>query len=198
MWKNILASSLLGGVIFFVWGMFSWMVLPWHESTIQQIPDNDAFINVIKPYFSRSGIYNYPGEGEFDDAMSADEREAVQKKAWKKMQQGPIVFVSYNTKGMSSMGQTMLVSFLIQVAAALIISLLLMQTQLTGFMDRVGFVALFTLGAGVLTHVPYWNWFGFDTMFTLIQVSDLIIGGTLAGLVIARFIQPPRNLFSHG
>ena len=27
-------AGILGGIIVFMWGMVSWMVLPWHTSTI--------------------------------------------------------------------------------------------------------------------------------------------------------------------
>ena len=58
------------------------------------------------------------------------------------------------------------------------------------FGGRVGFVAMAALAAGVFIHVPYWNWYGFSTAYTLVQMAELVVGGLLSGIVIAWATKP--------
>jgi hypothetical protein len=38
--------------------------------------------------------------------------------------------------------------------------------------------------------VPYWNWYGFPTDFTLAQIVENTVGWFLAGLVLALIVRP--------
>ena len=62
---------------------------------------------------------------------------------------------------------------------------LLCKTTGLSYFGRVGFVVVFALAAGFVTHVPYWNWFYFNSQFTLVQITDLLVGWFLAGLAMA-------------
>ena len=66
--------------------------------------------------------------------------------------------------------------------------LLLVKKPKTSFTEKLGFVILFALAAGVICHLPFWNWWGFNVRFTLLSLADLLIGWFLAGLVIAKVV----------
>ncbi|MEZ4752532.1 MAG: hypothetical protein R3B54_18435 [Bdellovibrionota bacterium] len=86
------------------------------------------------------------------------------------------------------MGRTMLLSFVIQILAAILISFLLLQTSGLAYGKRVLFVAITALAANVICQFPYWVWWGFGTSFTLVTLLDITIGWTLAGLAMAKIV----------
>jgi hypothetical protein len=51
-------------------------------------------------------------------------------------------------------------------------------------------VTLFGAGAALVGPFMFWNWFHFPLDFTLAEVADLVIGWTLAGLVLAWVLKP--------
>ena len=78
------------------------------------------------------------------------------------------------------------ISLIIQVLGAGIITWMLMQTKLTPYQKRVSFVTLAGVLVGVLGLLPSWNWWGFSGAYTLSCVADLVIGWFLAGLAIGK------------
>jgi hypothetical protein len=58
---------------------------------------------------------------------------------------------------------------------------------------RVACVTLVGILASIMTLVPYWNWYGFPTDFTLAQIAENAVGWFLAGLVLALIVRPARN-----
>ena len=55
---------------------------------------------------------------------------------------------------------------------------------------RVACVTLVGLLASIMTLVPYWNWYGFPTDFTLAQIVENTVGWFLAGIVLALIVRP--------
>jgi hypothetical protein len=61
-----------------------------------------------------------------------------------------------------------------------------MNATLPSYWHRVGFLVVVAVTAGVICHVSDWNWWGFSAGYTAVAFADLIIGWTLAGMVIAK------------
>ena len=100
----------------------------------------------------------------------------------------PLIFASVHLEGLSpSMGIPMLIGLISQIIAATFVGWLLTRTTGLGFIGRVSFVMIFALAASIVTYGPYWNWFAFDTRYTLVCIADLLIGWFLAGLILAKF-----------
>ncbi len=170
--KTYIKSGVLAGVILFFWGAFSWMVLPWHDATLHHFVDGKAVANGLAANVLQSGIYVFPAE------MSANQDEAKQA----------FIFASVHLQGMpSSMTPALIISLLIQMIAAILVAYLLSKTTGLAYYKRVKFVFLFGLAAGIVTYLPFWNWFCFDMAYTLVMMADLLIGWLLAGLVLAKF-----------
>lgn len=172
--KKILSAGILGGVIIFIWSAVSWMMLPYHMSSIHNFTNVNAVVDVVKQNAPKNGVYLMPTMHQNGAAPSQEEMTQ------------PMVFAVVHLEGMRpSMNQAMAISLATQIIAAFLVAYLLMKTSGLGYFGRVGFVVVFALAAGVVTDVPYWNWFGFDCYYTLVQLADLLVGWFLAGLVMA-------------
>lgn len=171
----VIKAGVLGGIILFIWGAISWMVLPWHQPTIHQFKNEKAVSEVIQANASRSGVYLFPSM--FNKQETA--------------QNGPMIFASVNLKGSMSMVIPLLLSLLIQIIAACLVAWMVFQTTF-GYLCRVWFVVVFGIAAGMISQLPNWNWFGFEINFVGVMLADLIIGWFLAGLVIAAFRKNPK------
>lgn len=172
-------AGLVGGIILFIWGYVSWMVLPWHMATLHGFTVEKAVSQSIKSNAPTSGIYLLP-------IMHHQESNATAA-APEEPNQEPIVFASVNLQGMHpSMAGHIVISFFTQFVAACLVAWLLLRAYGSSYLGRLCFVVIFALAAGTVTHVPYWNWFGFDLQYTLIEFADLLIGWFLAGLVMAK------------
>ena len=45
-----------------------------------------------------------------------------------------------------------------------------------------------------MVNFPYWNWYGFPTHFTLMELVDKLITLFVAGLVLAAIVKPPASI----
>lgn len=174
--RSLLKGSLAGGALLFIWGMVSWMVLPWHDAVIQKVAREDLFTAVLEEAAPASGVYLYPNNG--GEKMTPEQEKA----AWEKMAQGPMVFMSVKKTGVTGMGGAMIISLLIQAATALLMTLLLSQAPALGLGGRVLFGALAMLMGGLSIHGSQWNWFSFPDGYTLVAITDVAVSGALAGL----------------
>lgn len=176
---SAIKAGIVGGVILFIWGFISWMVLPWHQASIRQFKDVQAVSKVIEENAPRSGIYLIPNHFATEKVQGS--------------QTEPMVFASVNQKGMnSSMVIPMLIGLLTQIIAACFVAWMLLQTNF-GYSCRVWFVVVFGIAAGIVSQIPSWNWLGFDINYAGIMFADLIIGWFLAGLVMAGMIRSKRS-----
>jgi len=173
--KNILAVA-LGGVVLFLWGFFSWAVMPWHYTVANEFSSEQAVAQVLKENAPNAGVYYLPFA---EQGKKAGETSA---------------FVNVLPNGPEmNMGKQMGKALLGQMLAAFLVLLLLRSTSGLGYIQRVGFVALVGLTVGFVSHFPYWNWFGFSSAYVLVTIVDSLIAWTLAGLVLARFAGGERD-----
>lgn len=165
--KNIKAA-ILGGIILFIWSYISWMLLPWHNTTLHQFQDSNAVMQAIQTNAPQSGVYLLP--------------------SMQSMESAPLfVFASVKLGATSAnMTQNLIISFVTYLVAAFFVSWLLCRAKGLSYLGRVFFVIIFALSVGIITYIPAWNWFGFDLNYTLVGMADLLIGWFLAGLVLAR------------
>jgi hypothetical protein len=79
------------------------------------------------------------------------------------------------------------------MAAAFLLTWLLLQTSGLSYRKRVMFIAIAGLAASVIVDVPNWNWWGFSGVYTAVNLIDVTITWLLAGLVIAKVAKPRPN-----
>lgn len=174
--KKMVVSGVIAGIIMFAWSAFSWMVLPWHMETIHQFKNEQAVSEVLKASAPVSGIYLMP--------MMDMQNEASVKAAANM----PQVFASVHLEGMNpSMTMPMIIALVTQIILGFLVAgLLCMTGREHGYFCRLGFVIVFALAAAIMADAPMWNWFKFDTHYTMVVFADQMISWFLAGLVLAK------------
>jgi hypothetical protein len=183
MYSKLIKGALIGGLTVFVWSMLSWMVFSWHAQTQYKFTDETAVAKVLKENASQSGIYILPNTSHYSNDTPTKEI----RKAEEILKKGPFVFASIKLGGMEEMGITpLIISLGSYILAAAVISWMLLQTQGLRFLERVLFVSLIGLLAGILGILPNWNLWHFSTIYTLVTCVDLVIGWALAGLLMAK------------
>jgi len=72
------------------------------------------------------------------------------------------------------------------LAAAFLLSWLLLQTSGLSYWRRVIFLGAIGLAASVIVDLPNWNWWGFSGTFTAVNLADNALTWIFAGLVMAK------------
>jgi hypothetical protein len=72
------------------------------------------------------------------------------------------------------------------MAAAFLLTGLLLQTNGLSYARRVMFLAVSGLAASVIVDLPNWNWWGFSGAYTVVNLADSTITWMLTGLIIAK------------
>jgi hypothetical protein len=182
--KRILIAGLLGAVACFIWGFISWAVLPWHNATMPNLPNEDAVIEVMRSNVTATGVYQFPGH-------PATEAEG---QAWMdKYKRGPFGMLIYHANGTNPMSAQpfiggFVLNFVIATLAAYLLSLAV--AKMTAYSQRVIFVTLLGVFAALASHIMAWNWMYIPTAYSLVMSADAVINSLVAGLVIAWQIKP--------
>src|SRR5262245_33513673 len=182
---TLLLGAAVGGVVAFVWGAISWMVLPWHHRTFRRFRDEEAVLRAIADNAPVTGVYGLPSEPVAEIGMSAEQRQAAEAATWEKMKAGPLVLSVVQRRGFPSLAQPMLGALAINSLASLIFTGLLLQTTGLGYWQRALFVGMAVLAGAIVCRLTDWNLHGYSTSYTAVGVADGFIGWTLVGLALA-------------
>lgn len=185
---RILIAGFLGAIVYFIWGMLAWMAVPLHTPTIAGLPDEASITTALKQQNLETGVYLIPWSDDEADWSNPDS-------TWTKNHlSGPIYSIYYHKEGMTPMSpNVMLNGFIIDLLAAALAACLLSATVggcCGTYARRVGFVMGLGIFVGLIGHASYWNWMAFPLDYTIAFIIDVVVGWTLAGLVIAAIIRP--------
>jgi len=183
---KLIKAGVVGGLIIYIWYAISWMALPWHKTTIHQFKVDAAISQAIEANAPTSGIYLLPAMPEKEKTRADANNEAKHE---------PMVFAAVSLEGMpATMTRTLMISLITHIVAAFLVAWLLLQTAQLSYIGRLSFILVFALAAGIVTNVPLWNWFKFDSQYILVNFGDLLISWFLAGLVMAKIcINRPKK-----
>lgn len=170
-----LKAGFLAGIVLFAWCFVSWTMLPWHTMTFRQFGSDVAVSQIIQANATEPGVYMLPSMQQVQSAQRSGQEIK------------PVMFASVSLVGPTSMTGPMLISLASQIFAAFLVAWMLVRTSKLSYLGRVGFVLVFALAATLIKDVPAWNWFGFDSFYTLVNIADTLVGWLLAGLVLARY-----------
>jgi hypothetical protein len=178
--KRILLAGILGGFAFFIWGAVAHAVLGLGEIGIQYLPQQQPVMDALKTSVPQPGFYFFP---QADAAGKVPPEKAG----------GPYGIMIYHPAGAGGAMTGQLVSeCLLNIVMALFAGFLLsLAYGLTEYISRVGFVTLLGLAVGLLTHMEYWNWYGFPLSYTVASIGIVVLGFFLVGLIAAAVIKPP-------
>ena len=184
--KKTLIGGIVGGLVVFIWGAISHMVLPIGEAGIQLLPNEDAVMGAMRSSIAQPGLYFFPGMN-----MHGHPSEAEQKAWAEKYRTGPTGLLVYHPTGGEAISPKQLVMELVSnILGALVAACLLTKVAGT-YWSRVGTVAGLGLFAWIAIEVSYWNWYGFPWDYTAAQAVDQVVGWGLGGLAMARLVKPP-------
>jgi hypothetical protein len=100
LWLPILLSS----VIVFVVSSVIHMVLPWHKSDYPKIPNEERFMDALRPLAVPPGDYMVPRPSSTQEMRSPEFAE--------KMKRGPVMVLTVMPNGPFAMGQNLVLWFL--------------------------------------------------------------------------------------
>ncbi len=173
---KLLLGALIGGIVVFIWGSVSWMMLSWHENTLLPFTNEPAVASVVKAGAPVSGVYLLP------HARAAQPSEPRQSRA----KQGPVLLAAVNLEGADPANPAYyLRGLLIEIIGAGFMTALLLSLPGLSFWGCVRTSLWVGVTAGMLCRLPDWGWWGFSQEFTLISIVDLGISWFLGGLAIA-------------
>jgi len=184
--NNIFLASMFGGIVLFVWGAFSHMVLGLGESSIKQIPNEEIVVAAMRDNITEAGLYFFPGM-ERSSGMTEQQGKAAMDQWAEKWTAGPNGMLVYNREGSQPLSpKQFIVELISDIIAALIAAFLLAKAVggLGGFWQRVQFVTALGLFSFFAVETAYWNWYGFPFRFTVDSLFDQVAGFFLAGLVL--------------
>jgi len=190
--RSLLLGTLLGGLIAFAWSSLSWEIIGWHEKTMDSFQSEDEVSAVIDSHTLKDGTYILP-VGPPTAGMTPQQKTAAQSALMEKMRTGPIVVAAVRRGGFGSFARAMTLQFLSLLAAAFLLTWLLLQTTGLSYARRVAFLAIAGVAASVITDLPNWNWWGFSGAYTAVNFADTTITWLLAGLVIAKVAKPATS-----
>jgi hypothetical protein len=186
--KSLLLGTLLGGLVAFVWSSVSWEIIGWHEKSMLTFQKDDEVSAVISSHAPQDGVYILPGMST--EGMAPEQKKKAQADTMEKMQKGPIMFAAVRRNGFGSYARTLIIQFLSLLAAAFLLTWMLLQTSGLSYARSVAFLAVAGLTASVIVDLPNWNWWGFSGTFTAVNLADATITWLIAGLVIAKVARP--------
>lgn len=181
--------TVLGGLIVFVWGIISWLVLPWHSYSVERFNDEAQVASVILNNAPTNGIYVLPNV--YGNKIAGTTQEVNQELVISDeiMHNGPHMFAAIRLQGKNpySYGAGYFRALLFNFAAAFVITWLLLKTKNQDYMDRVWFVTAIGVVGGILFFLPSWNFMCFPIGYAVVGILDFAIGWFLAGLAIAKY-----------
>jgi hypothetical protein len=191
MTKRIILGGFLAGVAMFIWGALSHMALGLEESSIKEIPTEPAVLAAMQTGIKDAGFYFFPGMGP-QQGLTKEQKAEAEKKWMEKYQAGPRGILIYHPDGEQAMSPKQLgLQFGAVAVTGLLAALVLAQARsLRGYGGRLAFVTVLGLLPFLMVNFPYWNWYGFPTHYTLIQLADKLITFFVAGLVLAAIVKP--------
>jgi hypothetical protein len=183
--KKAILGVVIGTAAYFIWGGVSWMVLPWHNSTMKSLPEETLITDTMKVVIKQPGLYFFPS----DKPVSGP---PIERQVWEeKYKAGPIGLLIFSPTGRAPMdGGTFARAILgdLFVAAMVMFIFYAASGHCRSLLQRTGLAATLGLLAGLAVHYPYWNWFHFPCDVTVVGIADLVVGFALMGAAMAKFV----------
>jgi hypothetical protein len=194
MMKRVMLAGVLGGIAMFVWSSIAHVALPLGRTGIRDIPNEQVLLTGMQAQLgATSGLYAFPAMGLGANPTREQENAAMQQYD-QKLAAYPSGILIYHPPGAKALTPGQLVTeFLTELVEGLLLALLLAQTALSTLMSRMGFVTLAALMAAIATNIPYWNWYGFPSSYTIAYMSIQFVGYLVAGLVVAAILKKPAS-----
>lgn len=188
---RLLLATLLGAIVFFVWGALVWTVLQLH--TLHTIENEQEVVKVLSEAITEPGVYWFPNLPTNFNSADKQTQEVLWEATMDRHRAGPIM-INFHPSGQEPMPPaTFIKGFALNIAAALLGSLLLVTTSISSYWGRVVFIAAIGVIVGISAHLMYWNYLLFPLDYSIMQLLDSTLGWLFAGLVIAGLVPGPKK-----
>ncbi len=188
-----IAGTILGATVSVMWLTLSWMILPWHETALQTFEDADTVGEVLRENVPAHGVYVAPRPGPEENLSHEEMSERIQN--------GPFVFavVRPGEKEGYLARRALLRGIVIQLVGAALMAIILtsLSPALT-YLSRVTVATVTGLFAGVVGHLPAWNWWEFPAGYVVLEILDLTMAWMLAGFVMVLVVVPGSGYMRRG
>ena len=175
----------------FIWSFIAHDLLPLGEIGVHDFENEDAMLDALKANIGDTpGFYNFPGHHAGPNATRQEKSEAI-KRAMGKAVTGPSGILIYHPSRHFEFGKLLGVECATELLEAILVIFLLTQTKIESFGGRVGFVLVAGILAAITTNIPYWNWYGFPSNYTVTYMLIEIVGFFCTG-VVAALMLPKR------
>lgn len=186
--KRVVLAGILGGIVMFLWGGLWHDQLPTAFAGLRSLPNEQAVVAALKTNVPEAGMYLFPGFGVPDSAPFADKKAAMQNLE-KNPPAGPQGLLIYSPAGIGLSPKMLATEATTNIIQALLVAFLLAQTGLKRFSSRLGFAFVLGLVAATTTNISLWNFYQFSTAWIVGQISFLILGYFLVGIVVAAIVK---------
>lgn len=180
--KKLIITLLAGTFIFFVWNIISWMVLPFHSTSLNTIPESVIEAQQLKHELPEDGIYHYPG---LPNNTSPEEIARIEHQ----LEKGPrITFMAFKS-GSTELFEfkTFGINLMLNLLTVCLIFFVVKNQQ----EKSVKSIVLTTVALGLMiacaSDFPQMNWFMFPLEFVLPNVFDHLMSCTLLGLLLGLY-----------
>src|SRR5581483_3833945 len=188
--KRVLLAAVLGTIGMFVWSFVAHMGLPLGELGVSEIPNEAPVLGAMQSSMGdQAGLYIFPGMGIGAHPTRAQRSEAMSHYQ-EKLDANPSGLLIYHPPGAKgTIGGHLVTEFVTEFLEAFLASLLLAWATLGTYSRRVAFVLTIGFVAAITTNVPYWNWYGFPSIYTLGYVFSQLIAFLVLGLIAGKVLK---------
>jgi hypothetical protein len=187
-------ATIGAAVILFVWGALSWMVLPWHEATLKDLPNEPAIVGAMTENITEPGVYYFPAmpDKRALASMTKEQSEAAMAEWNRRHEAGPIGRISWHGSGEVAMSPMVFAKgFGLNLLTALCITAIVAVAagRGAGFAGRLAIVLLAGVGAAISSYGSEWNYLYVPGDYALSMGVDIVAGWFLAGIIAAAAIK---------
>ena len=186
--KRVILAGLAGGIVMFLLGGLWHDQLPTAFLGLRSLPNEAAVRNMMQANIPEPGMYLFPGFGVPDDAPFSQKKAGMQKVVQNGIH-GPTGVLIYSPDGTGLTVKMLVTECVTDIIQALLVAFLVAQTGVRRFSSRVGFVFVAGLLASITTNISLWNFYRFPSSWVLGQITYLVLGYFLVGLVVAGIVK---------
>ena len=180
--KKIILTIVLGTLALFIWNAISWMALPFHTNTLNEMPVEAMDLEVLKNGLPKDGIYHYPGPPETGTAEEMAEieskLEAGPRITFMMVKRGPTVFFD---------PASFIKSLLINLLTCMAFIYVLRKIGIKSISQVLTVSVVVALIVSLASDIQLMNWYLFPTDYTMANVVDHVVAFTLMGLIAYAF-----------
>lgn len=196
---RVVIAGVVAGLVLFLWGFVSWVVLTWHAETFVELPDEVGLVAALRIYLPKdsnqevqSGTYRVPWV-KSSDLANPETRAKTEEDFRRRHMEGPVAYLFYSEAGSDPMAPQRLAAGAGLYMLAAFFAALAVYISLPGrpnFLLRVGIVLAMGCFTVLMTHLNDWNFMYRPDDYTLAMCADNLVSALLAGIVIAIIVRP--------